>query len=55
METFWLEGSIGSTGKLRARGLASKQGRGWREKAAGRASPQDTGRNKERKENVKEG
>lgn len=55
METFGLEGRIGSKGKLGARGAASKQGRGWRERKAGKDTHQDTGRNKERKENVKEG
>lgn len=55
IETFGLEGGIGSKGKLGARGVANKQGRGWGERKAGNDTHQDPGTNKERKENVKEG
>lgn len=55
METFGLEGGIGSKGKLGARRVASEQGRGWRERKAGRDTHRDTDRNKEEKENFKEG
>ena len=49
-ETFGLKGGIGRKGKLGARGVASEQGRGLRERKAGRDTHWDTGRNKEREE-----